>query len=64
LLQALHKLQASHESKPLSFNFRRAGSTPMLRVEAANPRLMELSRFSQKPLGRERLMIARLHDCS
>ena len=57
LLQTLHKLQASHEAKSLCLNFRRARSFAVLGVEAANPRLMKLRRFTQKPLRRERFAI-------
>jgi len=50
LLQALHKLQASHESQSFGLNFRWPRPASMLCVEAANPRLMQLRCFGEKPL--------------
>ena len=60
-LQALDQLQASDESKTLSFDVWRARPAPMLSVEPANPGLVKLSRLIQEPLRRERLAIDRLH---
>jgi hypothetical protein len=57
LLQALHKLQASHESKTFRLNFRRPWPASMLRIKATDPRLMKLRGFSQKPLRRERFAV-------
>jgi hypothetical protein len=52
LLQPLDELQTPHKPKALSLDLRWTGPAPMLSIEAANPRLMKLSRFTQEPLRR------------
>jgi hypothetical protein len=63
LLQPLHQLQATHQPKALGLDLRRSRSFAMLGVESADPRLVELCCFAQKPLRRERLAVGWLHVC-
>jgi hypothetical protein len=56
-LQALDKLQPPHQAQPFGFHIRWSGPPPMLCVEAADPGLVKLRRFTQEPLFGERLAI-------